>query len=108
LRGWRKVLRCRFRMGRSAEAPCMQKSGMTPATRMRSITRRGRLANRSASPKASTFCAGQRLGRPADALESFDRALALRPDLASAHGNRAGVLVELGRPGDALTSFDRA
>jgi tetratricopeptide (TPR) repeat protein len=43
-----------------------------------------------------------------EALASLDRALALAPDLADAHGNRADVLVELHRPLEAIESYDRA
>jgi predicted O-linked N-acetylglucosamine transferase (SPINDLY family) len=42
------------------------------------------------------------------ALESFDRALAVMPDDALAHFNRAGVLRELARHVEALASYERA
>ena len=40
-----------------------------------------------------------------EALTSLDRAIALAPDLADAHGNRADVLVELRRPLEAIESY---
>ena len=48
------------------------------------------------------------LGRHAAALASHDRAMALRPDVATAHLNRAAVLMHLKRPEDALASYDAA
>jgi tetratricopeptide (TPR) repeat protein len=50
--------------------------------------------------------AGQR--RHAEALASFDRALAVRPDYAEALYNRGVTLQELKRFTDALASYDRA
>ncbi len=50
----------------------------------------------------------QDLQRPRNALESYDRALALQPDLAATHYNRALVLDALGRYGEAVDAFDRA
>src|SRR3984893_13465393 len=44
----------------------------------------------------------------ADALASFDRAIALAPELAPAHANRADVLSKIGRNAEALDSYDRA
>jgi protein O-GlcNAc transferase len=43
-----------------------------------------------------------------EALASFERAIALAPDLAQAHGNRADVLSQLGRNAEAIHSYDRA
>src|ERR1700722_2140356 len=48
------------------------------------------------------------LGRNDDALASFDRAIALAPELAPAHANRADVLSKIGRNAEALDSYDRA
>lgn len=42
------------------------------------------------------------------ALESFDRAIALKDDFAVAHGNRGNVLAELGRLDEAMAAYDRA
>ncbi len=42
------------------------------------------------------------------ALECFDSALALSPDLAPAHFNRGNVLGEMNRFGEALFNYDRA
>jgi len=48
------------------------------------------------------------LGRPEEALASFDHAIACQPDLADSHGNRGDVLIDLGRAAEALESYDRA
>ncbi|MGB6753949.1 MAG: tetratricopeptide repeat protein, partial [Xanthobacteraceae bacterium] len=48
------------------------------------------------------------LGRRDDALASFDRAIALRPDYAEAHHNRGNLLYALKRYEEALKSHDRA
>jgi hypothetical protein len=50
----------------------------------------------------------QALGRPAEALASYDRALAVRPGYAEALYNRGIVLRGLKGPAEALASFDRA
>ena len=42
------------------------------------------------------------MGRAAEALADFDRALALRPDNAEDHCNRASALADLGRLDAAL------
>jgi tetratricopeptide (TPR) repeat protein len=47
------------------------------------------------------------LGRRAEALASYDRAVALQPD-PEAFFNRGVVLAELGRPGEAVASYQRA
>jgi tetratricopeptide (TPR) repeat protein len=49
-----------------------------------------------------------RLGEPLEAVKNFDQAIALDPELAAAHGNRANILVDAGMPLEALKSFDRA
>src|SRR5580704_4983784 len=58
-------------------------------------------ALRSGAGSAAVHCdlgAGLRaLRRHAEALASYDRAIALQPDHAEAHYHRAGVLVQLGR-----------
>ena len=48
-----------------------------------------------------------RLGRNAEALTSYDRALAAAPDSAEAWYGRAMTLLAIGRPQDAIASFDR-
>ena len=50
----------------------------------------------------------EELKRPAEALASFDSAIALMPDLALAHYNRGGTLTSLQRPDEALDSYERA
>ncbi len=48
------------------------------------------------------------LKRYGEALDSYDGALALKPDYAQAWCNRGIVLLELERAEDALASLDRA
>jgi tetratricopeptide (TPR) repeat protein len=48
------------------------------------------------------------LGRPEDALHSFDRALQLNAEFAEALSNRGNALRELGRREEALASYTRA
>lgn len=48
------------------------------------------------------------LGRFADAVAAYDRAIGLKPDLAQAFSDRGQALDALQRPRDAITSFDRA
>jgi predicted O-linked N-acetylglucosamine transferase (SPINDLY family) len=45
---------------------------------------------------------------PADALASYDKAIALKPDLAEAYYNRGNALRDLKCPADALASYDKA
>ena len=48
------------------------------------------------------------LKRPAEALASYDKAIALKPDYAEAHNNRGNALRDLKRPEEALASYDKA
>jgi len=48
------------------------------------------------------------LQRFAEAIASYDRALALRPGDAAVHYNRGNALLALGKPHDALQSYERA
>ncbi|MBV9985355.1 tetratricopeptide repeat protein [Bradyrhizobium sp.] len=48
------------------------------------------------------------LKRFADAIESYDRALSLRPDDAELRYNRGNALLALGRPCEALEAYERA
>ena len=48
------------------------------------------------------------LKRPAEALASYDKAIALKPDYAAAHNNRGNALRGLKRPDEALASYDKA
>jgi tetratricopeptide (TPR) repeat protein len=48
------------------------------------------------------------LNRDADALASFDQALASAPDNPDTLNNRGNLLLKLARPADALAAFDRA
>ena len=45
---------------------------------------------------------------PEEALASYDRAIALKPDYAEAYNNRGNALHDLKRPADALASYDKA
>jgi tetratricopeptide (TPR) repeat protein len=49
-----------------------------------------------------------RMGERLEAIQNFDRALALDESFADAHGNRANILADVGRPEEALKAFDRA
>ena len=48
------------------------------------------------------------LGRLEEAVSSFDKAIALKPDFAGAWNDRGISLAELGRDEEAVTSYDRA
>ena len=48
------------------------------------------------------------LQRRDEALQSYERAVALKPDFAEAHANLGNLLRDLKRPADALRSYDRA
>jgi hypothetical protein len=48
------------------------------------------------------------LGRPGEALQSFDRAIAVRPDFAEAFNNKANALKAMDRWTEALTHYDSA
>ena len=45
---------------------------------------------------------------PAEALASYDKAIALKPDHAATHSNRGNALMDLKRHAEALASYDRA
>jgi tetratricopeptide (TPR) repeat protein len=48
------------------------------------------------------------LKRPADALASYDKAIALKPDFAEAHNNRGNALTDKGDLAAAVESYNRA
>src|SRR5262249_41689414 len=48
------------------------------------------------------------LKRHAEALASYDKAIALKPDYAEAHYNRGNALRDLKRLAEALASYDKA
>jgi tetratricopeptide (TPR) repeat protein len=49
-----------------------------------------------------------RLHKPLEAIKAYDAALAVDPNFAAAHGNRASILAETGFPEEALKAYDRA
>ncbi len=49
-----------------------------------------------------------RLGEPLDAIKSFDRAIAIDPNFADAHGNRANILFDADLSEEALKGFNKA
>ena len=49
-----------------------------------------------------------RLGRNAQALASYDQAIALQPNFAAAYANRGSVLKAMGRDAEAHASLERA
>jgi tetratricopeptide (TPR) repeat protein len=71
------------------------------------LHRAGRLAD--AAIAYATLASGlMALQRPAEAVASFDTALALQPELVEAHNNRGIALQRLQRTAEALASFERA
>ena len=52
--------------------------------------------------------AQQQLGRLAESVTSYEKALVLRPDMAEAHANKGGVLRDLGRREESLACYERA
>ena len=50
----------------------------------------------------------EEVGRTAQALSRYDRALALAPDMAEVHYNRGNALVKLKRPTDAGAAYQQA
>jgi tetratricopeptide (TPR) repeat protein len=52
--------------------------------------------------------AHDRLNEPLEAIKSYDQAIAIDPNFAEAHGNRAGIMASAGFRDEALKSFDRA
>ncbi len=59
------------------------------------------------APGANRGAVLERLGRPADALDSYDRAIAQDPLDFLTHYNRGSALRELKRFDEALASYDR-
>ena len=50
----------------------------------------------------------ERLNQFTEAARAYDAAIALDPNFAEAHGNRANLAAQAGFPEEALKSFDRA
>jgi tetratricopeptide (TPR) repeat protein len=63
---------------------------------------------RCAAPHAVLGMALLELGRSKEALESYDRALALDPDNSELLNNRSNALLQQGRVEEAIEGYDRA
>lgn len=50
----------------------------------------------------------QMLGKVAEAVSVFDKAISLQPDFSEAHSNRGNALKDLGDIDEAIASYDRA
>jgi tetratricopeptide (TPR) repeat protein len=72
------------------------------------LIRRAITLHRTAAACVSLGTALMALGRPAEALASYEGALALQPDSAAAFSASAAALRELGRPQEALARADAA
>jgi tetratricopeptide (TPR) repeat protein len=72
------------------------------------IDRALRANPRDAAAHINRGLALQALGRQEEALDGFQRASALSPDLPEGPFNAGNALLALGRPADALSSFTRA
>ena len=71
-------------------------------------TRRSRSRRPMSTPTTTVATSSTRWDADNDAVASYDRLLALRPDHAEAHSNRGVVLFDLGRFDDAVASYDKA
>lgn len=72
---------------------------------MRSSGASSRRWHRGAEPAVASRARGtalQYLNRFEEAIPEYDRALALKPDYAEAHGNRGNALFQLNRQEEAL------
>jgi tetratricopeptide (TPR) repeat protein len=49
-----------------------------------------------------------RMKQTKEAIDDFNRAIELSPEIATAYNNRGNVLMDLGHPNEALKDFDRA
>lgn len=67
------------------------------------------ILEKTPSPEASVNLGNilAALGRPKEALASFDKALAMQPNFFAALFNRGNLLLELKRPEEALRSYDQ-
>src|SRR5262249_42639665 len=81
-------------MSRPGDAKHLDQSGPATSERAETHLHRGALLHQK--------------GRLDEALTSYDRALAIRPDYVEALNNRGALLEDLKRPDDALASYDRA
>ena len=74
----------------------------------RAAARRGQTTANSPAFYANHGLALQNLGRLDEAVSSYDRAIALDPNLFEVHYNRANALRDLGLLDDAIASYERA
>jgi protein O-GlcNAc transferase len=67
-----------------------------------------RLSLTTLMPTPTVAMHSKSLKRYEEALTSYDRAIAIKPDYAEAYYNRGNALQELKRLEEALASYDRA
>ena len=101
-------------VGQARRRRCAQQSGRRAHALAADTARRSRASiRRSQSIHGGRGCwtiAGSRcsrLGRFSDALESYDRALAIKPDDAETLYHRGHALANLGRYGEAIEAWQR-
>ena len=86
----------------------LEEAEASSTRRWRATTRRWRSSPTMREAFNNRGNALQELKRLDEALASYDRALALKPDYAEAFNNRGNVLQELKRLDEALASYDKA
>ena len=105
----RQGARAQAGLCRGAQQPrqCARPTSSAPRRRWRASTERSRSG--PTMPRRSTTAAMcSRPQAPEEALASYDKALALKPDYAEALNNRGNALMTSSAPQEALASYDRA
>jgi predicted O-linked N-acetylglucosamine transferase (SPINDLY family) len=98
-----------WEIGQRGEVPrSLDISPAAPSLRRSAPAVRARVHARSPEAHLKRALAQARQNRHAEALASFDQALALQPDHAEAHYRRGNALRALGRNEEAVASYDRA
>ncbi len=92
---------------RSTIRATRSRSSTATTRRSRATTAPSRCGRTTPRPHCNRGSVLDLLGRPADALVCYDRALAIAPDFAEAMHNRCGALRALKRVDEALQSLDR-